>query len=52
MQGRELAFISQKLLRFKSTCEIYREGTLFADMVKETSFFKSKSTIDIPGPND
>jgi uncharacterized protein YxjI len=38
MQGRELAFISRKLLRFKSTCEIYREGTLFADVVKEISF--------------
>ena len=37
MQGRELAFISQKLLSFKSTYEIYREGTLCADVVKKTS---------------
>ena len=35
MQGQELAFISQKLLSFKSTFEIYREGQLFAEVVKE-----------------
>lgn len=52
MQGHELAFISQKLLSFKSTYEIYREGQLFAEVVKELSFFKSKFTVDVPGPND
>ena len=38
IQGRELAFISQKLLSFKSRYEIYREGPLFAELVKEISF--------------
>ena len=52
MQGQELAFISQKLLSFRSTFEIYREDQLFAEVVKELSFFKSKFTVDVPGPND
>ncbi len=52
LMGKELAFISQKLLSFKSTYEIYREGQLFAAVVKEISFFKSKFTVDVPGPND
>ena len=52
MQGHELAFISQKLLSFKSTYEIYRTGQIFAEVVKGLSFFKSKFTVDVPGPND
>jgi len=41
MQESELAFIGQKLLRFKSTYQIYLEETLFADVVKEISFSNS-----------
>ena len=52
MSGSELAFISQKLLSFKKTYELHRSGTLFATVVKELSLFKSKFTVDVPGPND
>ncbi len=52
MQGQELAFISQKLFSFRSTFNIYRQGQLFAEVVKEISLFKSKFTVDVPGPND
>jgi uncharacterized protein YxjI len=52
MQGQELAFISQRLMTFKPRYEIYRGGNLFAEVVKEFSWFKSKFTLDVPGPND
>jgi len=52
MNGNELAYISQKLLSFKKRYEIYRDGTLFAEVAKELTFFKDKYTVDIPGPND
>ncbi len=50
--GQELAYIAQKVLSFKKRYEIYREGALFAEVVKEFSFFKDKFTVDVPGPND
>ena len=50
--GQEVAYIAQKLMSLKKRYEIYRDGRLFADVVKEISFFKDKFTIDIPGPND
>jgi uncharacterized protein YxjI len=50
--GSELAFISQKLLSFKKTYEIFRNNRLFAAVVKELTFFKDKFTVDVPGPND
>jgi uncharacterized protein YxjI len=52
LNGQEIAFISQRLLSWKKTYEIYRSGRLFAEVVKEWSFFKDKFTVDIPGPND
>ena len=52
MNGNELAFIAQKLLSFKKQYEVYRNGQLFADVVKELTFFKDQFTVDIPGPND
>jgi uncharacterized protein YxjI len=52
MQGNELAYIEQKLMSFKKRYEVYRGGHLFAEVVKEVSFFKDKYTVDIPGPND
>jgi len=52
MQGNELAFISQKMLAWKPRYEIYRNGQLFAEVVKEFSWFDKKFTLDVPGPND
>lgn len=52
MQGNELAFISQKLLSWKPRYEIYREGSLFAEVIKEFSWFDKSFTLDVPGPND
>lgn len=52
LTGKELAFIDQKLFSFKSTYEIFRDGQLFAEVIKEISLFKSKFTVDVPGPND
>ena len=52
LNGNELAHISQKLLSLKKRYEIYRDGSLFADVVKEISFFRDQYTVDIPGPND
>ena len=50
--GNELAYIAQTLLSFKKRYEIHRRGRLFAEVVKEWSFFTDKYTVDIPGPND
>ena len=52
MNGNELAFISQKLLSLQKTYQIYRDNQLFAEVVKELTFFKDKFTVDVPGPND
>ncbi len=52
MQGNELAFISQKLMSWMPRYEIYRGGELFAEVVKEFSWFKKTFTLDVPGPND
>ena len=52
MDGRELAFISQKMFSFKPKYEIYRDGRLFAEVVKEWSWFNKSFTLDVPGPND
>lgn len=52
MQGHELAFISQKLWSFKPKYEIFRSGQLFAEVVKEFTWFNQKFTLDVPGPND
>ncbi len=50
--GEELAFISQKLFTFMPKYELYRDGDLFAEIVKQFSWFKCKFTLDVPGPND
>jgi len=52
MAGNELAYISQKLLSFRKRYDIYRDEQLFAQVVKELTFFKDVYTVDIPGPND
>ena len=50
--GRELAFISQKMLSLKPCYEIHRDGGLFATVVKEFRWFKKEFTLDVPGLND
>ena len=52
MQGNELAFISQKLLSWMPKYEIYRSGRLFAEVIKEWSWFDKSFTLDVPGPHD
>ncbi len=53
MQGKELAFIRQKLLSWGPTYEIYREGALFAVVKKQLfTMFRCRFTVDVPGPDD
>jgi uncharacterized protein YxjI len=53
MAGNELAFISQKLLAWGPTYEIYRGGQLAAVVKKSLfTFFHCKFTVDVPGPDD
>ena len=52
MSGNELAFINQKMMTWMPKYEVYRGGRLFAEVVKEFSWFKSEFTLDVPGPND
>jgi uncharacterized protein YxjI len=53
LNGRELAFIRQKLLSWTSTYEITRGDELLAVVKKELfTFFRCKFTVDVPGPND
>ena len=48
----EIAFIAQKLWSFKPKYEIHRNGVVFAEVIKEFTWFNSKFTLDVPGPND
>lgn len=52
MDGTELAFIAQKLLTLMPKFEIHRNGRLFAEIVKEFSWFGKEFAMDVPGPND
>ncbi len=53
MAGTELAYISQKLLAWGPTYEIYRDGVLAAVIKKELfTFFHCTFTVDVPGPDD
>lgn len=52
MGDRELAYISQRLMTWKPTYEIYRDGAKFAEVTREASWLKSRFTLDVPGPND
>lgn len=49
---RELAFINQKMFSFKPRYQILIDGEVFAEVVKEWSWFSKKFTLDVPGPND
>ena len=50
--GRELAFISQKVLSLKPRYKIIIDGNVFAEVIKEWTWFNKKFTLDVPGPND
>jgi uncharacterized protein YxjI len=53
MNGKELAFIQQKLLSWGPTYEIYRDGELAAVVKKHLfTFFRCAFTVDVPGPDD
>jgi len=52
LQGNELAQIKQRLLSFKPVYELRVGGQLFAQVVKEWSWFNKQFTLDVPGPND
>src|ERR1041385_3904936 len=53
MQGRELAFIRQKLLSWGPTYEITRDGQLAAVVKKQLfTLLRCKFTVDVPGPDD
>lgn len=49
---RELAMINQKLLSWKPRYQILINGDVFAEVIKEWTWFKKKFTLDVPGPND
>ncbi|MEM1069542.1 MAG: LURP-one-related family protein [Planctomycetota bacterium] len=51
-QGTELALISQKLLSWKPKYQIIIDGQIFAEVIKEWTWFNKKFTLDVPGPND
>ena len=50
--GNELAFIRQKLMSFKPRYQIVINGNVFAEVIKEWSWFNKVFTLDVPGPND
>ncbi|QDU55539.1 LURP-one-related/scramblase family protein [Aeoliella mucimassa] len=52
MSGRQLARITQTLFSFKPRYQIQIDGTVFAEVIKEWSWFNQKFTLDVPGPND
>lgn len=53
MQGKELAFIRQKLLSWGPTYEIDRAGQLAAVVKKHLfTLFRCAFTVDVPGPDD
>ena len=53
MDGGELAFIKQKLLKLSPTYEIHRNGELAAVVKKELfALLHHRFTVDVPGPDD
>lgn len=47
--GAELAYIEQELFHFLPRYTVYRDGTAFAEVVKEFTFFHSEYTVEGPG---
>jgi len=53
LNGNELAFIKQKLLKLSPTYEIHRNGELAAVVKKELfALLHHRFTVDVPGPDD
>ncbi|HEY3280635.1 MAG TPA: LURP-one-related family protein [Armatimonadota bacterium] len=53
MEGRELAFIRQRLLSFGPTYEIHHGGELVATVKKALfTLLHCRFTVDVPGPDD
>ena len=53
LDGRELALIKQRLISWKKTFDIYRDGNLVAVIKKNRfKFLHDRHVIDVPGPND
>lgn len=53
MSGNELAFISQRLLAWGPTYEIYANGHLYATVSKRLfTWFTCRFEVDVPGPDD
>jgi uncharacterized protein YxjI len=53
MQGKQLAFIRQKLLAWGPTYEIYNQDRLRAIVKKSLfTFLYSKFSVDVRGPDD
>ncbi len=50
--GHELALISQTLLSWKPRYQIIIDGSVFAEVTKEWTWFNKKFVLDVPGPND
>ena len=51
-EGNELAFINQRLISLMPRYQILTNGTVFAEVIKEFSWFQQKFKLDVPGPND
>lgn len=53
MQGRELAFIRERVLTLRKSYEIHRDGRLAAVVKKDLfNLFRCHFTVDVPGPDD
>jgi uncharacterized protein YxjI len=53
LEGKELAFIKQKMFKLSPTYEIYRNGDLAAVVKKELfALLHHRFTVDVPGPDD
>jgi uncharacterized protein YxjI len=53
MEGRELAYIRQRLLAWGPTYEIERGGQVVAVVKKRlVTLFQCRFTVDVPGPDD
>ncbi len=50
--GNQLARITQKLFSWKPRYQILMDDNVFAEVVKEWTWWKKKFTLDVPGPND
>jgi uncharacterized protein YxjI len=53
MQGKELAFIRERLISLTDSYEILREGKVAAVVKKDLiNVFRCGFTVDVPGPDD